>query len=94
MTDGEEGEEAESPLKIALEDGNKDLARILLDAGAEPDDEDKEQIARWDSDSDSEDKELIGQHSDSVTDDDSRSESDPLGKGKSQSLITKYFVRR
>ena len=75
MTDGEEGEDAESPLKIALEDGNKDLARILLDAGAEPDDEDKEQIARWDSDSDSEDKELIDQHRDSDSDNDSDTDS-------------------
>ena len=36
--------EAESPLTVALDGGKNDLAQILLDAGAEPNEEDQEKM--------------------------------------------------
>ena len=73
------GEARETPLKIALERGRRDLAQILLDAGAEPDKVDEETINDWGPDW--------------GTDIPPPSEYD-VGRGKRQSLITKYFVRK
>ena len=69
----------ETPLKLALKRGRRDLARILLDAGAEPDKVDEETINEWEYDW--------------GADIPPPSEYD-VGRGKRQSLITKYFVRK
>ena len=90
------GKPRETPLKIALEMGRRDLARILLDAGAEPDKGDKETINEWGSDwggdnpPPSEYDVGRGMRQTLITKYFARN----VGRGRRQSLITKYFVRK
>ena len=98
-----EDENRQSPLRLALEDGKRDLAQILLDAGAEPDDEDKELINdwEWESDSDSDlDTDFYVSEYGGSRGTNIRPEYDykfyygpDLGRGKRQSSIKEYFAR-
>jgi len=83
------------PLTVALIEGKRDMAQILLDAGAEPTEEENRMINEWSTSSETscESDSDTRSHSESDSNSPSPSEAD-LGRGKRQTSIKEYFVKK